>query len=67
MQELSRREQRSRPEFSRPKVLSVTAGGAHHHCNNSWNVRIFTLGALLTHGQLYGIGSAVRQGNIHSL
>jgi hypothetical protein len=30
-------------------------------------VRIFTLGALLTHGQLYGIGSAVRQGNIHSL
>jgi hypothetical protein len=39
------------PGVSRRKVLSVTAGGACHHSNNSWIVRSSTLGALLNHRQ----------------
>lgn len=57
MQELPPPAQLSGLEFSRRKVLSVTAGGAHHHCNDSWNVRSSTLGALLTHRQFTESGS----------
>jgi len=46
MQQLPRRAQLNGLEGSHSKVLSVTAGSACHHSNNSWNVRSSTLGAL---------------------